>query len=326
MDPREAFDEWIASTRHAVAANQIYPRFCTRITIEESLSLVDPTNPLLAAFCSACDPITFITDGSPHRWVPKHFLYAMKDTAAHKRAVDRAISGFASHLRSSSDVERDVAFAIFIVYSSSDEVAIDDDEPPPSTSYPAFLDEEPVETLLDLQEEERKALAVIDTQPIAMEKPLVTPLASLTPLIIEGIEYLFLQDVLEVLELSAEELYCQLMRDANDDFIDFSCEDQPPHINEVGRYDGSCVDTLTAIQVVQASIESAATAPEYSLSDVEFTRLQEEMFGPWLLGSQAPAEDNVETIPVPGCDLNAATLVEQDYIEQVILAHLCMYF
>ena len=113
-----------------------------------------------------------------------------------------------------------------------------------------------------------------------MEKPLVTPLASLTPLIIEGIEYLFLQDVLEVLELSAEELYCQLMRDANDDFIDFSCEDQPPHINEVGRYDGSCVDTLTAIQVVQASIESAATAPEYSLSDVEFTRLQEEMFGP----------------------------------------------
>ena len=240
----------------------------------------------------------------------------MKNTDARKRAVDRAISGFASHLHSSSDVEWDVTFVIFIVYSSSDEVAIDDDEPPPSTSYPAVLDEEPVETLLDLQEEERKALTVIDTQPIAMEKPLVTPLASLTPLIIEGIECLLLQECTRGTgAVCTEELYCQLMRDANDDFIDFSCEDQPPHINEVGRYDGSCVDTLTAIQEVQASIESAATAPEYSLSDVEFTRLQEEMFGPRLQGSQAPTEDNVETIPVPGCDLNAATLAEQDYIE-----------
>ena len=35
--------------------------------------------------------------------------------------------------------------------------------------------------------------------PIAMEAPLVTPLASLTPLTIDGVEYLFLQDVLEVL-------------------------------------------------------------------------------------------------------------------------------
>ena len=192
MDPREAFDEWIANTRHVTAANQIYPRFCTRIPIEESLSLVDPTNALLAAFCSTCNPITFITDGSPHRWVPKRFLYAMKNTDAHKRAVDRAISGFASHLCSSSDVERDVAFAIFIVYSSFDEVATDDDELPPSTSYPPFLDEEPVETPLGLQEEERIALGVINIQPIAMEKPLLTPLASLTPLIIEGVEYLFL--------------------------------------------------------------------------------------------------------------------------------------
>ena len=85
----------------------------------------------------------------------------------------------------------------------------------------------------------------------------------------------------------------------------------------VGRYDGSSVDTLTAIKVVQASIESAATAPEYSLSDEEFRRLQEEMFGPRLPGSQAPSEDNVETMPVLGCDLDAATLAEQDYIEQV---------
>ena len=188
MDPREAFDEWIASTRHVAEANQIYPRFCISIPIEESLSLVDPTNPLLATFRSACDPITFITDGSPHRWVPKHFLYAMKNTDAHKRAVDRAISGVASHLRSSSDMERDVAFAIFIIYSSYDEVATDDDVPPPSTSYPAFLDEEPIETPLDLQEEEHIALAAIDPLPVAMEKPLVTPLAALTPLIIEGID------------------------------------------------------------------------------------------------------------------------------------------
>ena len=195
---------------------------------------------------------------------------------------------------------------------------MDDDEPPPSASYPPFLDEEPVETPLDLQEEEHQALAVIDPHPVAVEQPLVTPLASLTPLVIEAIEYLFLQDVLEVLELSAEELYCQLIRDADDDFIDFDCEDQPPHINEVGRYDGSNVDTLTAIAEVQASIASASAAPEYSLSDAEFERIQEEMFGPRPPRCQAPAQDNKETMPVPGCDLDAAVLAEQDLIEQVI--------
>lgn len=321
MDSREAFDEWIASAEHVIDADLIYPRFCTSVPIEESLSLVDPTNPILASFRSTCDPITFGIDGSPHRWVPKHFLYAMKRTDAHKRAVDRAISGVASHLRTVSDVERDVAFAIFIIYTPYDEAAIDDDEPPPSIFYPAFLDEEPVETPLDLQEEEQEALAFIDPQPVAMEKPLVTPVAALTPLIIEGVEYLLLQDVLEVLDLSAEELYCQLVRDAGDDFIDFEVEDQPPHINEVGRYDGSCVDTLTAVVEVQASIASAANAPEYSLSDAEFEKLQEEMFGPRLPSSEAPPEDNVETMPVPGCDLDAASLAEQDYVEQVLFGH-----
>lgn len=143
----------------------------------------------------------------------------MKKTDAHKRAVDRAISGVACHLHTASDGERDVTFVIFIMYTPYDEATIDDDEPPPSTSYPYFLDKEPLENPLDLQEEEHKALAIIDHQPATMEQPLVTPLASLTPLIIEGVEYLLLQDVLEVLELLAKELYCQLITDANDDFI-----------------------------------------------------------------------------------------------------------
>ena len=98
MASRAAFDKWISSTDHAAHADLIYSRFCTSIQIEEALSLVDLSNPFLASFCTSCDPVTFTTDGSPYRWVPRHFLYAMKNTDAHKRAVDRAISGVAGHL------------------------------------------------------------------------------------------------------------------------------------------------------------------------------------------------------------------------------------
>lgn len=95
-------------------------------------------------------------------------------------------------------------------------------------------------------------------------------------------------------------------------------KDQPPYISEVGRYAGSSIDTLTAISEVQDSIASARDVPEYSLLDAEFERLQDEMFGPRSPRSQAPIEDNVETMPVFGYDLDAVALTEQDNIELVL--------
>ena len=58
-----------------------------------------------------------------------------------------------------------------------------------------------------------------------MEAPLVTPLASLTPLTIDGVEYLLLQDVLEVLEMRKEKVFSNLILDAEDFFINLNVEE-----------------------------------------------------------------------------------------------------
>ena len=75
----------------------------------------------------------------------------------------------------------------------------------------------------------------------------MTPLASLTSLTIDGVEYLLLQDVLEFLEMREEELFSSLISAVDDSFVDLEVEDQPPAINEVGCYDGTSLFTLDAI-------------------------------------------------------------------------------
>ena len=125
----------------------------------------------------------------------------------------------------------------------------------PTLSYILYLDEEPVETTLPLQEEEAlsQALALqpsTSAQPSAVEAPLATPLASLASLIIDGVEYLFLQDILEVLDMREEELYSNLISDVDDSFINCDVQEQPPAANKVGHYDGTSVSTLDAIVAI----------------------------------------------------------------------------
>ena len=98
------------------------------------------------------------------------------------------------------DVERDIALAIYLTYTDVEETAEDET---PTLSYIPFL---PTKTTIPLKKEEDLSQALVlqpstSAQPVAVEIPLVTPLASLTPLTIDGVEYLLLQDVLEVFEM-----------------------------------------------------------------------------------------------------------------------------
>ena len=142
----------------------------------------------------------------------------------------------------------------------------------------------------------------------------MTPLASLTPLTIDGVEYLLLQDVLEVWEMREEEIFSNLISDVDNSFVDLEVEDQPPVIDEVGRYDGTSLSTLDAIIVVQSSIAQAE--PKYEIPDKEFEALQAELFGPRPQHNFAIVS-NEEANVVPGCDLSVEALAEQDHAEQV---------
>ena len=53
---------------------------------------------------------------------------------------------------------------------------------------------------------------------------MVTPLEVLTPLVINGVEFLFLQDFLEVLDMREEEVFSNLISDADPSFIDFDIQ------------------------------------------------------------------------------------------------------
>ena len=88
MDARVAFDAWLADTPFTADADSIYKRFSKIIGLEDCLLNIDPENPALLSFCVACDVLTFSVEGSPHTWVPKAFLYNLKRTTAHKKAVD----------------------------------------------------------------------------------------------------------------------------------------------------------------------------------------------------------------------------------------------
>ena len=86
---------------------------------------------------------------------------------------------------------------------------------------------------------------------------MATPLASLTPLAIDGIEYLFMQDVLELQAMREEQVFSNLIL-VDDSSIDFEVEDQSPIIDEVGCHDGTSLSTLDAIVAMQNSIAQAA--------------------------------------------------------------------
>ena len=117
-----------------------------------------------------------------------------------------------------------------------------------------------------------------------------------------------------VLEMREEEVYSSLITDVDESFVDLAVEEQPLAINEVGRYDGTCILTLNAIVAVQHSIEQAA--PEYDIPAEEFDALQAEIFGPQP-ERRVAMETNKEAAPIPGCDLTAQALAVQDYAEQV---------
>ena len=128
-------------------ANGIYKHFSKSIALEDCLLTLDLENPSLVAFCSTCNPITFSTEGSQHRWVPKAFLYDLKRTAAHKKVVYRAVNAFLEHLHTDVDVEQDIALAIYLTYADMEETAKDETL---TLSYIPFLDEEPTKTTLPL--------------------------------------------------------------------------------------------------------------------------------------------------------------------------------
>ena len=160
MDSRISFDAWLAETPFITDADSIYKRFSKIFTLEECLATLDPESAPLAYFCTACDPITFSLEGLPHRWIPIDFLYTLKRTTAHKKAVDRAVRSFPEHLHSNSKVERDIDLAIFLTYTDVEEAG-EDDTTLSSPSFTAFLDEEPVETALPLEDKKEQSQALI---------------------------------------------------------------------------------------------------------------------------------------------------------------------
>lgn len=65
-----------------------------------------------------------------------------------------AIQGATSQLHSIYDMECNVAFKIYVMYTPDKEATAKEDDPLPSVSYPPFLDVEPIKTSLDLEEKE----------------------------------------------------------------------------------------------------------------------------------------------------------------------------
>ena len=56
----------------------------------------------------------------------KAFLYNIKRTIAHKKAVDRAVATFLKHLHIDVDVKRDIALAIYLTYTDVEETTEDE--------------------------------------------------------------------------------------------------------------------------------------------------------------------------------------------------------
>lgn len=320
MDARASFDAWIAETAFIGNADAIFERFSKVPALEMILTTVEPDNLTLANFIELADPITFTTEGSPRRWVPIDFLYGLKDGPNHKKVVVRALKNVAPNLLTSSDIDRDAAFAIYCMCTDIEEPPEDDIEEVPC---PPLLDDEPAEISFSLQDEEHLSIALVDAPPRIHSTEVVSPpIASLTPLIIDGEEYLMQQDVLELLNMKAEELYCALVRDAPDDFVDFAVQEIPPQLTEVARFDGSNVDNLSAMVYVQQQVEAAA--PEYMLSDEEFKKFQESLFGPKPVPSSPIDDPEAMHSSLRGHDLTVLPLQQSDQADEVHLAALLL--
>ena len=54
---------------------------------------------------------------------------------------------------------------------------------------------------------------------------MITPLALLVPLVINGVKYLFLQDVLEVLDMREEEVFLNPISHVDESFIDLDIQE-----------------------------------------------------------------------------------------------------
>ena len=98
---------------------------------------------------------------------------------------------FLTHLHTESDVKHDLAVAIYTTYTKTKETK-EDDTLLLAPSYTTFLDEELMEILLLLQKEEEQIQDLIlhpstSAQPIIVEEPMATPLASLTPLAVDEV-------------------------------------------------------------------------------------------------------------------------------------------
>ena len=81
-----------------------------------------------------------------------------------------------------------------------------------------------------LQKEEEQIQAFIlhpstSAQPVVVEEPMATPLASLNPLAIDGVEYILLPHILEVLELRKGKVFSNLISIVDDSLVDFEAED-----------------------------------------------------------------------------------------------------
>ena len=83
---------------------------------------------------------------------------------------------------------------------------------------------------------------------------------------------------LEVLEMREEEVFSKFILDIDESFVDLDIEDQPPGIDKVGCYNGTCLSTFDTIVTMQHSI--AQVAPQYAIPFDKFEALQAKLFGP----------------------------------------------
>lgn len=62
------------------------------------------------------------------------------------------------------------------------------------------------------------------------------PLAPLTPLTIDGVKYILLQDNRKVLEMKTKKVYSRLISNANESFVSFDGQNQPTTFNQIRCY------------------------------------------------------------------------------------------
>ena len=69
------------------------------LSLESSLSTVDPNSSILASFCDAVNPLTCSIPDSTLRWVPMDFLYSLHAGSSHAKVISRVLVHVGQHLR-----------------------------------------------------------------------------------------------------------------------------------------------------------------------------------------------------------------------------------